>query len=96
MNSQQLTHLQKGLGAIVVRPQEDKDLMTVVYIIEVPAADPKDACEKAMDVMKDQLGFGLNESGPAFEVIDHKGTITMVDYNEMDENGDDGSVQELI
>jgi hypothetical protein len=97
MDSQQLTHLQKGLKAIVVNPSQDRDLMTVVYIVEVPATEPKDACEKAMEAMRQQLSdlYELMGAGPAFEVIDHKGTITLVDYNEVDDNEDDGSVREL-
>mgnify|MGYP001316270112 CR=1 FL=1 len=69
-----------GDGSVVGGKQEFR----VVYAIDVRASNPQDACAEAIKILSDQINcFGKQGSfPPVFEVIDHKGNITTVDFEE--------------
>jgi hypothetical protein len=69
-----------GDGSVVDGKREYR----VVYSIDVRAEDPKQACMEAIKILSDQVNcFGRPGTfPPVFEVIDHKGHITTVDFEE--------------
>jgi hypothetical protein len=56
-----------------------EDGFTVIWSIDISAQSPKEAAEKAQLIMKDSSSDAFP---PVFEVIDHKGKITIVDFEE--------------
>jgi hypothetical protein len=56
-----------------------EDGFTVVWSIDISAQSPKEAAEKAQLIMKDSSPDAFP---PVFEVIDHKGHITTVDFED--------------
>jgi len=56
-----------------------EDGFTVVWSIDISAQSPKEAAEKALIIMRDS---SPDTFPPVFEVIDHKGTVTTIDFEE--------------
>jgi hypothetical protein len=56
-----------------------EDGFTVVWSIDISAQSPKEAAEKAQLIMKDSSPDAFP---PVFQVIDHKGHISTVDFEE--------------
>jgi hypothetical protein len=80
---------QKSRGLFITAPGDGsvvdgKREYRVVYSIDVRAEDPKQACMEAIKILSDQVNcFGRPGTfPPVFEVIDHKGHITTVDFEE--------------
>jgi hypothetical protein len=73
----------KVKGLYIPAPSKDvvggEDGFTVVWSIDISAQSPKEAAEKAQLIMKDS---SPGTFPPVFEVIDHKGHITTVDFEE--------------
>jgi hypothetical protein len=69
-----------GDGSVVDGKREYR----VVYAIDVRAEDPKQACMEAIKVLSDQVNCFGNPCTfpPVFQVIDHKGHIATVDFEE--------------
>jgi hypothetical protein len=67
-------------GSIV----DGKREFRVVYSIDVRAEDPKQACMEAIKILSDQVNCFGNPGTfpPVFEVLDYKGHITTVDFEE--------------
>jgi len=63
---------------------EGKQEFRVVYSIDVRATNPKQACMEAIKILSDQVNCFGNPGTfpPVFQVIDHKGHITSVDFEE--------------
>lgn len=80
----------KKVKGLCIPPPEDgsviagKQEFRVVYAIDVRSEDPKQACMEAIKIMSDQVNsFGRPGTfPPVFQVIDHKGNITTVDFEE--------------
>jgi hypothetical protein len=69
-----------GDGSVV----DGKREYLVVYSIDVRATNPKQACMEAIKILSDQVNC-FDSPGtfpPVFQVIDHKGHITTVDFEE--------------
>lgn len=69
-----------GDGSVVDGKREYR----VVYSIDVRAKNPKQACMEAIKILSDQVNcFGSPGTfPPVFQVIEHKGHITTVDFEE--------------
>jgi hypothetical protein len=79
----------KSNGLFILPPEdgsivEGKQEFRVVYAIDVRAEDPKQACMEAIKILSDQVNCFGNPGTfpPVFQVIDHKGHITTVDFEE--------------
>jgi len=84
-----MKNTEKSKGLFILPPEdgsivEGKQEFRVVYSIDVRAPNPKDACAEAIKVLSDQVNyFGKDGSfPPVFEVLDYKGHITTVDFEE--------------
>ena len=80
---------QKTRGLFVTAPEDGSIIngeqeYRVVYAIDVRATNPKQACMEAIKVLSDQVNCFGNPGTfpPVFQVIDHKGHITTVDFEE--------------
>jgi hypothetical protein len=67
-------------GSVIAGKQEYR----VVYSIDIRAENPKQSCMEAINILSDQVNsFGCPGTfPPVFQVIDHKGHITTVDFEE--------------
>jgi hypothetical protein len=63
---------------------EGKQEFRVVYAIDVRALNPKDACAEAIKILSDQVNsFGRPGTfPPVFQVINSKGKVETVDFEE--------------
>jgi hypothetical protein len=79
----------KSKGLFITAPEDGsivdgKREYRVVYSIDVRSENPKQACVEAIKVLSDQINC-LGKPGvfpPVFEVMDPKGHITTVDFEE--------------
>jgi len=76
----------KNKGLTIDPPSEIGEY-SVVWNIDVSADHPKEACEKAIEILKDQLKFfkGVDCLPPIFEVVDCFNNIHVVDFEEIEE-----------
>jgi hypothetical protein len=69
-----------GDGSVVDGKREYR----VVYVIDVRASNPRQACMEALKVLSDQIN-GCNNPGvfpPVFQVVDSRGRVVTVDFGQ--------------
>jgi hypothetical protein len=75
-------------GLLIDAPSEIGEY-SVVWNIDVSADHPKEACEKAIKILKEQLkalnGKDVDCLPPVFEVVDCFNNIHVVDFEEDEE-----------
>ena len=57
-------------------PPKEKNLYRVVYVIDVEAANPKDAAKKTHKIMT-----ARNSLAPVLEIINSEGKVTKIDLS---------------
>jgi hypothetical protein len=79
----------KSKGLFITAPEDGsivdgKREYRVVYSIDVRATNPKQACMEAIKILSDQVNsFGRPDTfPPVFQVIDSKGKVETVDFEE--------------